>query len=302
MSSYLFSCIHCKDKIMGKNSYYEGELDENGKAHGSGKLKYANGSEYVGQFVDGKRHGQGMIKFAYGDKYEGEFKDDKRDGKGTFKKADGSVVYEGEYKDEKIDGKGTYKWADGSVYEGEYKGGKIDGKGTYTRASGSVYEGEYKGGKKDGKGKLKMVDDGSVYEGEFKDNKRDGKGTFKMVDGSVYEGEFKDGRYNGAGTLRESNGILFKTIYNQGNLVSRKRCVSSGDITAIYGALSSRPPDTNVDVCGFVPFYEYDTTCQLCSNEFLTDIYTMNEDDKKRLPVLGSCNHVSCLGCVLKWQ
>ena len=29
---------------------------------------------------------------------------------------------------------------------------------------------------------------------------------------------------------------------------------------------------------------------------------TMNEDDKKRLPVLGSCNHVSCLGCVLKWQ
>ena len=123
-----------------------------------------------------------------------------------------------------------------------------------------------------------------------------------MVDGSVYEGEFKDGIYNGAGTLRESNGILFKTIYNQGNLVSRKRCVSSGDITAMYGALSSPPPDTNVDVCGFVPFYEYDTACQLCSNEFGTDMYTMNEDDKKRLPVLGSCNHVSCLGCVLKWQ
>ena len=57
-----------------------------------------------------------------------------------------------------------------------------------------------------------------------------------MVDGSVYEGEFKDGIYNGAGTLRESNGILFKTIYNQGNLVSRKHCVSSGGITAIYGA------------------------------------------------------------------
>ena len=123
-----------------------------------------------------------------------------------------------------------------------------------------------------------------------------------MADGSAYEGEFKDGRHNGAGTLRESNGILFKTIYNQGNLVSRKRCVSSGDITAFYGALSSRPPNTNVDVCGFVPLYENDTACQLCSNEFLTDMYTMNEDDKKHLPVLGSCNHVSCLGCVLKWQ
>jgi hypothetical protein len=63
-STYLFACIHCKDKIMGKNSYYEGKLDENGKVHGSGKLKYAHGSEYVGQFVDGKRHGHGMIMSA----------------------------------------------------------------------------------------------------------------------------------------------------------------------------------------------------------------------------------------------
>jgi hypothetical protein len=240
------------------------------------------------------------LKKADGSVYEGEFKGGAKNGKGTYKRASGSV-YEGESKDNKRDGKGTYKWTDGSVYEGEFKDNKKDGKGTYTWASGSVYEGEFKGGKKDGKGKFKMVD-GSMYEGEYKGGKKDGKGKLKMVDGSVYEGEFKDGIYNCAGTLRESNGILFKTIYNQGNLVSRKRCVSSGDITAIYGALSSPPPDTNVDVCGFVPFYEYDTACQLCSNEFLTDMYTMKEDDKKRLPVLGSCNHVSCLGCVLKWQ
>ena len=168
-------------------------------------------------------------------------------------------------------------------------------------ANGNVYEGEWKGGKKDGKGTMKMANR-AVYEGEWKGSNKDGKGKWKSADGVVYEGEFKDDRQNGEGTLRESNGDLFKVIYNQSNLVSRKRCVSSGDITAIYGALSSRPPHTNVAVCGVVPFYEYDTECQLCSNEFLTDMYPENEDDKKRLPVLGSCNHVYCLGCVFEWH
>ena len=75
----------------GKNRYYEGELDENGKAHGSGKMKYADGSEYAGQFVDGKRHSQGMIKFANKKVYEGEWMDDRRYGKGKLQIANESV-------------------------------------------------------------------------------------------------------------------------------------------------------------------------------------------------------------------
>lgn len=70
--------------------------------------KWANGDEYVGEFVDGKRTGQGKITWANGDSFTGQF-------------------VEGE-----ITGQGKYTWANGDACEGFYKNGYIQGYGFRT--------------------------------------------------------------------------------------------------------------------------------------------------------------------------
>ena len=57
-----------------------------------GKLIFANGDKYVGQWRDDKKNGNGKsqnivntigkLNFSNGDKYDGEWKDDKKIGKG----------------------------------------------------------------------------------------------------------------------------------------------------------------------------------------------------------------------------
>lgn len=41
---------------------YMGEKDRNGVANGLGMLKNADGSVYMGKFLNGKRHGMGTLK------------------------------------------------------------------------------------------------------------------------------------------------------------------------------------------------------------------------------------------------
>ena len=51
---------------------------------GQGKLTFANGDTYVGEFQDGKQHGQGTLTFINGNRYVGEFKDAKANGQGKM--------------------------------------------------------------------------------------------------------------------------------------------------------------------------------------------------------------------------
>jgi hypothetical protein len=41
---------------------------------GVGKMRFANGTEYKGQFENGMANGLGFLKLVNGDKYEGNFK------------------------------------------------------------------------------------------------------------------------------------------------------------------------------------------------------------------------------------
>ena len=84
---------------------YEGEMKD-GKQHGRGTKRYANGAVYEGEFKDGKKHGRGTERYATGNVYEGEFKDDQKHGRGTYRYASGNV-YEGDWKDGKKHGRGT---------------------------------------------------------------------------------------------------------------------------------------------------------------------------------------------------
>nr|XP_020848612.1 radial spoke head 1 homolog isoform X2 [Phascolarctos cinereus] len=75
---------------------YEGERNEQGERHGTGKATLPNGDTYEGQYEHGKRHGQGTYKFKNGARYIGEYQENKKHGQGTFFYADGSQ-YEGEW-------------------------------------------------------------------------------------------------------------------------------------------------------------------------------------------------------------
>lgn len=69
---------------MPLKDIYEGEVDEKGRRHGKGVIKYANGNEFHGQFEHNKRHGKGIYFYGNGDKFEGIWKDDERDENSPF--------------------------------------------------------------------------------------------------------------------------------------------------------------------------------------------------------------------------
>jgi len=52
---------------------------------GNGKLKYNNGTFYIGQFQNGKRNGYGKLTYINSCYYEGDWKDDKWSGMGKIK-------------------------------------------------------------------------------------------------------------------------------------------------------------------------------------------------------------------------
>ena len=76
---------------------YEGELSIRGKADGRGKLSFANGDVYEGEFKAGRMEGYGKMLYADGDSYEGDWKSDEHHGKGKYTFPPPSIAYyEGE--------------------------------------------------------------------------------------------------------------------------------------------------------------------------------------------------------------
>ena len=50
----------------------------------NGKVTYANGDIYDGQFLNDKRHGKGIYHYANGERYEGDYFEGMRQGQGTM--------------------------------------------------------------------------------------------------------------------------------------------------------------------------------------------------------------------------
>lgn len=73
---------------------YEGERNEAGERHGTGKALLPNGDIYVGEYRDGFRHGKGVYVFKNGARYNGEWRHGHKYGQGTFWYPDGTR-YEG---------------------------------------------------------------------------------------------------------------------------------------------------------------------------------------------------------------
>ena len=88
---------------------------------GYGKMIYADGSSYEGNFKNSKKDGLGKYKYNFsGSIYEGDWKEDKQEGLGTIIYEDGSV-YKGRLKDGAYDGYGIMKYSDGMEFRGQFK-------------------------------------------------------------------------------------------------------------------------------------------------------------------------------------
>ena len=79
-------------------------------------VRYPNGDEFVGAFVNGMKHGYGGMRYATtGDVYEGQWANNRKHGIGKTIYPDGTT-WEGEYRDGvKWAGKGTIKYKSGDV-------------------------------------------------------------------------------------------------------------------------------------------------------------------------------------------
>jgi hypothetical protein len=123
---------------------YEGHM-VNDLKEGTGKLTYADGRIFTGNFDDDEAV-EGTIKFPDGARYEGQLHNGARHGYGVYHFNDGSV-YEGESVMNVFQGSGKMIWNDGGWYEGEWSQGEIHGRGKEIRPDGSLrHDGQWSKG------------------------------------------------------------------------------------------------------------------------------------------------------------
>ena len=191
--------VDVQKRVLERLGEYEGQLSDDGKRHGVGRVIFSSGTVYEGEWQDDKYHGFGKYissKWLY----EGEWQSDLRHGAGIFwTSPDDREVYEGEWQDGKMHGAGKL-WSDayGRIDEGQWREGVRQGSGKMIWSNGAVYEGEWSKTGMHGHGKFMKVD-GGVLEGRFQDNKLHGFGKSFGNNGDKYEGEWQDGKINGAG-------------------------------------------------------------------------------------------------------
>lgn len=122
--------------------------------------------------------GQGKMTYASGNYYEGEWANNKRNGHGTMNWLTTQEKYEGNWVDNFQSGFGAHIWLDGS---------------TDTKLLRNRYVGYWKLGQRHGKGVF-YYSNGSRYEGDWIENFKHGQGTFTFEDGTQYIGPFENDR------------------------------------------------------------------------------------------------------------
>ena len=104
-----FDLAYFKMRKIGDNQYYQGEYDsDEDERFGNGAVVAADGAIY-----EGACGGPGRLIYASGDVYDGEWNEDKAEGEGTFRTIDGQE-YVGEWEADRKHGHGVETWQDGS--------------------------------------------------------------------------------------------------------------------------------------------------------------------------------------------
>jgi hypothetical protein len=196
-------------KVSYKNGVWENDI-KTGEGHylEEGKL------EYTGSFVNGKFHGNGSIRYANGMKYQGQWFEGKMQGKGTLTTTEGDT-YVGEMSDNKFNGDGTLTKATGDIYTGFWIDGVLNGQGSLTTKGGLLYVGGFADNLFHGNGSL-TYPDGGHYEGSFSNGMFHGKGVETYANGKKYVGQFIEGLYHGNGEILNPNGSKITGTFKDG--------------------------------------------------------------------------------------
>lgn len=235
-------------KIRLSDGFYEGALDNNGKPHGQGILKYDNKAIYEGTFKNGQRDGLGRYTFPNGMIYEGDWKQDKKQGNGklTQKNGDyyegefyvnekngsgmsviGKSVHRGQYRNGKMEGHGVLNFENGNQYEGNFFNNAMHEKGVMRYKHFGTYSGDFCLNRRHGKGVIdfdirtmndptKCNQSQDYYSGEWEDDMRKGTGTRLFNNGDRYEGEWENDEMHGRGKTVFHNGATYEGNYIMG--------------------------------------------------------------------------------------
>lgn len=130
------------NRLEFDNAVYEGDIVD-GVPHGTGTMKFDDGTVYFGDFRNGQFHGIGTIDWPNRDHYEGDFRNNSREGFGIYVSSSNGIKYEGDFRDNKFHGKGKMTFSDGAYYIGDFKNDMFDGYGTYVSRDGSSYSGNF---------------------------------------------------------------------------------------------------------------------------------------------------------------
>lgn len=218
---------------------------KNGEITGKGKMTYANGDKFYGNFnkdnieegcfinVNGElyrgnfshnmRHGQGWLVFPNGRRYEGTFKDNEIDGDGKMFNNEKGEKYRGNFVAGKKHGDGTMEFCDGKKFVGDYAEDlMIEGLTTYP--NGDIYKGKLdKNGKRSDQTKAAQLffANGGKYTGLFKGDKMHGCGEYIFPkhdpQGRLkYYGKFSNDKFNGQGMLSFVNGMVYSGEFVNG--------------------------------------------------------------------------------------
>jgi hypothetical protein len=166
-------------------------------------VKMING-EYAGPLKEGVRDGPGRLEWANGDYYEGDFRNGLRHGRGVMVEQTGKRRYEGTWVLSQKDGKGVEVFANGDKYIGEYSRDRFHGEGELV-TKGGVYHGSFKDGLRDGFGIMQFRTN-CRYEGFWAKGRMEGKGLYIWPDSRKYEGQWENGERTGMGVLTQVNG------------------------------------------------------------------------------------------------
>ncbi|TMW56925.1 hypothetical protein Poli38472_002850 [Pythium oligandrum] len=206
-------CIHRRGRLKYANGdIYDGEW-ANGKRHGKGILTFANGSSYIGAFETNLFHGFGVLnivrtqhpltrQWVPGERYEGDFQYGKKHGKGLSRGANGEQ-YDGQFHDGYYHGRGVCAYPNGDVYGGEWVHGKWQGSGELRLQDGSKYVGEVLNGLFHGFGQYTFGRGGrnGSYAGHYRFGLRHGKGRRVFADGKAYDGDWVEDAIHGIGVM-----------------------------------------------------------------------------------------------------
>ncbi|XP_059158810.1 alsin-like [Physella acuta] len=172
---------------------------------------------YNGTWLIGKVHGTGSLKYPDGSSYEGEFKKGLKHGSGVniLIKSSGQEIQKGSWRDGKLNGFGTVSYPNGDLYEGYFQEGQRFGHGKFRSGRHkssftSIYIGEWLCNQRDGYGVEDDILKGEKYMGLWVEDYRHGNGVMVTLDGMYFEGNFVQSKMTGFGLMISDDNMLYE--------------------------------------------------------------------------------------------